>query len=81
MNSGDARLSANQLAADIEATIADVDNRAMPGTFEHHLDISATLYENLPKIRALIGAVRADAFLNRSGSGRLGDIPRPTQSR
>ena len=56
---------ANQLAADIEAAIGDVDNLAMPGTYLHQQHISATLYENLPKIRALIRAVRAEVVLNR----------------
>jgi len=49
-----------QLAADIEEAMAHVDNLAMPGTYLHQQLISATLYENLPKIRALIRAARAN---------------------
>ena len=60
MNAADTNL-ANQLAADIEEAMAHVDNLAMPGTFLHQQYISATLCENLPKIRALIRAVRANA--------------------
>jgi len=62
MNAADTKeISATQLAADIEQAITHVDNLAMPGTFLHQQYISATLYENLPKIRALIHAVRANA--------------------